>query len=168
MSEIRKLIGRTVNAIRTAIVKGVDDSKKVQELQTTALEDEDDDAVPHYQPLGVSFRPAAGSEALVVSVGSDVSNRIALAVQSRGKRPTDAAEGAGGLYFLVQGTWAIYVGEDGKLYLGDKAPTEPAVLGDALKSWLEQMTVSTPFGPSGTPLNAAQLPTVLSQVVKVK
>lgn len=123
-----RVMGRVVNAIRTAIVQRIDDSKRVQELQTEALEDEVDDAVPHYQPLGVSFRPAVGAEVLLVSVGSDVANRIALAAQARGQRPTDAAEGAGGMYSPVDGEWKLYLAEDGTLHLGEKDASDYVAL----------------------------------------
>lgn len=139
MSESRKLIGRVVNATRTAVIERVDDAHDVQELQTTALEDEIDDAVPHYQPLGVSFTPAAGAEVLLVTVGSDTMNRIALAAQARGKRPTDAAEGCGGVFRPLDGTWALYLADDGTVHLGAKDPDDFVALASVTDSRLDAL-----------------------------
>lgn len=139
MSEFSKMVGRVVNAIRTAVVERVDDAHDVQELQTTALEDEVDDAVPHYQPLGISFTPAAGAEVLIVSVGSDTANRIALAAQARGKRPTDAAEGCGGIFRPLDGTWALYVDDDGTVHLGAKDPDDFVALASVADSRLDAL-----------------------------
>ena len=146
MSDLRKAVGRLVSLVRTAVINRVDDSQDVQEVQVTSLEDEVDDAVPMYQPLGVSFTPEAGAETLTVSVGSDAANKIALAAQARGRRPTDAEEGCGGVYRPLDGTWALYVAEDGTLHLAErdaadfvalasKVDTEIARLWTVLTTW---------------------------------
>jgi phage baseplate assembly protein V len=160
MREGRKLIGRVVNAIRMAIVRRVDDSKQIQELQTEALEDEVDDAVPHYQPLGLSFRPEADAEAILFSVGSDVANRIALAVQARGARPTDAEEGCGGMFRPLDGTWAIYVAADGTLHLAERDAGDWVALASLVLAELNDIrekfdahihTTTATVGASATP-----------------
>jgi len=45
--------------------------------------------------------------------------------------------------------------------------TEAAVLGNALKTFLENLTVPTALGPSGPPLNIGTVSTILSGLVKV-
>jgi hypothetical protein len=46
--------------------------------------------------------------------------------------------------------------------LGGEAAAEAQVLGNTLKTILEQLTVTTAMGPSGTPINAAQFSQFLS------
>jgi hypothetical protein len=81
------------------------------------------------------------------------------------------------------GSLLVTVDKSGKIYvtsprivevcpdirLGSEGVTEPAVLGDVLKSKLESLidainvlTVPTAFGPSGTPINAATFTSIKS------
>lgn len=63
----------------------------------------------------------------------------------------------------------VYKGVDGLLHvdLGEGA-TEEMVLGGKLLQKLTALTVSTAFGPSSTPINAAEFPEFLSPVNKTK
>lgn len=185
MSEFSKLVGRVVNLLRSAVLHRVDDSTGVQGAQVTSLEDEDDDAIPHAQPYGMSFVPPADAEGYVASVGSDASNRVAMFFQKRDARPKDAKEGEGGLYRL-DGTWAVFVDEDGTLHLGQMDPDDAVARAsvtdsrlDALESKLNDLitkfnthTQPTSMGPAGpptvteTPLTPGS--TTASQTVKVQ
>jgi len=51
----------------------------------------------------------------------------------------------------------------GDVLVGSATPTHEMVLGDVLKTLLEQLTVLGPMGPSSTPLNAAAFATFLSK-----
>lgn len=76
-----------------------------------------------------------------------------------------------GQHFTVEcaGTDTLEVYQDAlgvHVDVGEGA-TEHGVLGDVLKTLLTALTVSTPFGPSSTPLNAASFPTFLAKILKV-
>lgn len=108
--------------VKRAVVRLVDDARKVQQLQVSLLAGEVAEDVEHMQPYGVSFRPPTGSEAVALSVNGDSSHVLVLGVQRRDDRPTgETNDGAGGLYCL--GEWRVYLDPtDGTLHLGAKAP----------------------------------------------
>ena len=62
----------------------------------------------------------------------------------------------------------IHITPDGAVLIGGDLALEPMVLGTALKTWLSAMTVPTAMGPSGTPINAPNLTTILSELHKLK
>lgn len=152
--------------IMRGIVTLVDDGKKCQALQLEVL-DEDDvvEDVENFQPFGVSFRAPVGSEAIVCAVTGDQNHLVVLGIQNRSKRPKNVKENEGGLY--VNGVYRVFLDENGVVYLGGPDASEPAVLGQSLKTWLDAHVHPTPFGPTGGPVTP--LPTsALSTVVKVK
>ena len=71
------------------------------------------------------------------------------------------AQPAGKLVIGREGGKVVVLDEDG-LKVGAENAAEPIPLGETLKSWLEALTVPTAMGPSGTPINAPSLSTVLS------
>lgn len=152
--------------IMRGIVTLVDDGKKCQALQLEVL-DEDDvvEDVENFQPFGVSFVPPNQAEAIVCAVTGDQSHLIVLGIQDRRWRPKNVKAHEGGLY--VKGVYRVFLDENGVVYLGGPDATEPAVLGQALKTWLDAHTHATPFGPTGGPISP--LPSsALSSSVKVK
>lgn len=169
MSEFGKLANRLVNLLRSAVLHRVDDSTGVQLVQVTSLEDEDDDAIPHAQPYGMSFVPPADAEGYVASVGSDVSNRVAFGLQKRDVRPKDHAEGEGGLYRL-DGTFGVFLDEDGTVHVGAEDPDDSAARAsvadsrlDALESKLNDLVTAfnahthvAPMGGTTPPASPAQ------------
>ena len=115
-------------------------------------------------PYGFSAHPPVGSDLIAVQVEGR-SEQTVIAAQHRASRPTGLKEGEVALH--MRATVLAFLDEDGKIHLGARTGTDAAVLGDALKLWLESMTVPTAFGPSGTPINAADLVNILSEIVKV-
>lgn len=152
------LMDRIAGVVMRGIVTLVDDAKKLQALQLE-LTDEDDvvDEVEHFQPYGVSFRPPADAEAIVVSVGSDQDHLVALAVQSRSKRPTGIEEEEGGLYCL--GEFKVFLDKNGIVHLGAKSGAAKVARDDRVEAELSkiktelskiQTTLTTGTSPSGT------------------
>lgn len=129
--EIRRLVARLMAPtirranlmVSRAVVRRIDDGGLMQRLQLTLFGDDDGedvevaDDVEHVQPYGVSFVPPANSEAVVLAVGGNRDNLVALGAVSRAHRPTGAAEGEGGLY-TMEG-WKVFCDKDGNVYLGD-------------------------------------------------
>jgi len=78
-------------------VKIVTASTKCQELQVLR-DGEPVDDVEHWEPYGLTSYPAAGSDALVLSVDGNFDHPIACVVADPAHRPTDLAETEVALY----------------------------------------------------------------------
>jgi hypothetical protein len=61
----------------------------------------------------------------------------------------------------------IHVTPAGQVLIGGQLAVHPMVLGDMLKTWLSALTVPTAMGPSGTPINAPGLDSILSSKHKL-
>ena len=71
---------------------------------------------------------------------------------------------------LLETTGKFIVGTD-EIFLGSQNATEPLILGDTLQGLLEELigainalTVPTPVGPSGPPINAPQFSAIQSKL----
>lgn len=160
--------GFALEVLQRLIVRLTKDEGAVQRMQLEGERLGEEADVVEFEsmlPYGFAAHPPEGSEAIVGHVDGDASQGVILTAQHRGYRPKGLKEGEAGLHFL--GEFKVFLGDDGKLHLGAREGAEQAVLGESLKGWLEAMTVPTPFGPSGTPINAPDLPNVLSQIVRL-
>jgi len=81
-----------------AVLKAVDDSKKVQTVKAALLSDEVSEDVERYQEYGFSSVPFAESEAVVVFVGGNRAHGIVVATDDRARRPKNLTEGDVVLY----------------------------------------------------------------------
>jgi phage baseplate assembly protein V len=86
-----------------AIVQLVDDSLKTQNLQIVVRADEPREAVEHFQPAGFKSVPLPGAESVVLALGGNGDNRIAVVTHDKRHRPTDWEPGDVGLYHTVTG-----------------------------------------------------------------
>lgn len=84
--------------VSRAVVRGVADGLKMQELQLDLLADEVRDGVERFQQYGFTSHPLSGAEAVVVAVGGSRDHLVALAVDDRRYRPIDLAPGEVALY----------------------------------------------------------------------
>lgn len=166
ISALRRLRVRVDAMVARAVIERVNDTLKTQRLQLTIIKDEVEDDVEHFQPYGLSFVPPEGAEALALAVGGARSHTIAICAQHPDKRPKNGAAGTGGLY--TDGSWRVFIDASGNVLIGSDSADEPIPLGNALKAWLEALTVPTAMGPSGTPINAPLLAAVLSTKHKVE
>ncbi|MBL9102170.1 MAG: phage baseplate assembly protein [Myxococcales bacterium] len=157
---------RLVQMVSLGTLSALDNTPGVQ-LATMKL-DADDDAFEAtvYTPPGISSRPAAGAEAIVLAVGGNASNLFVLPIV-RGQRLTgdDLAEGevalfigvagqrvhlkldgsveirastdAGGSIVLkANGDVVATPGASGGLYLGDEGATKKVALADEVDARL--------------------------------
>lgn len=86
-------------------------------------------------------------------------NGICIALSSNDSNPEITIYHPEGSY--------IHVNSSGNIEIkAGTATLEKSVLGETLKMWLESHTHSTGVGPSGTPIQVAQLSTILSQKIK--
>lgn len=189
--EIRRLVARLMAPtirranlmVSRAVVRRIDDGGLMQRLQLTLFGDDDGedvevaDDVEHVQPYGVSFVPPANSEAVVLAVGGNRDNLVALGAVSRAHRPTGAAEGEGGLYTLDG--WRVFLDRNGNVYLGDgpDGTFMRVALAEKVEAELEAIRVAltththtgvtTGSGTSGTSSNVTYTPgSVGSEKVK--
>lgn len=88
---VRMLLGR-------AVLRLVDDAKRIQELQVEGYAGELLSGVERFQDYGISSHPHPGAEVVIGCVGGIRSHAIALRVDDRRYRPTGLAEGEVLLY----------------------------------------------------------------------
>lgn len=158
---LRKLRFRVDAMVTRAVIEMVNDRMKTQRVQLTILEGEVVDDCEHMQPYGLSFTPPAGAECIALAPAGYRSHTIAICAQEPDERPLNAPPRAGGLY--TKSKWRLYIDAEGVVSVGSDEARERMLLGDQLVKLLEQLTVPTPMGPSGTPINAASFRSALSR-----
>lgn len=95
---LRPIETRIANAIARAVVERVDDSKTLQSLQLGVLDGEPVEDAERFQPYGMTSKPTAGAEAVVVFPDGDRSHPLVIAVDDRRYRLTGLADGEVALY----------------------------------------------------------------------
>lgn len=89
---------RVLLMIGRAVVRLVDDAGGLQRVQVTALAGETRDAIERVQNYGVSSRPLAGAEAVIVCVGGNRDHPVAIAVDDRRHRKAGLQPGEVAIY----------------------------------------------------------------------
>jgi phage baseplate assembly protein V len=89
---------RLAHLVARAVVTLVNDTAKMQTLQLGLLADEALDAAEHWQPYGVTYKPHAGAEALVLAVGGHRAHSVVIACADRRYRLTGLEDGEVALY----------------------------------------------------------------------
>lgn len=98
---------RLAHLVARAVVTLVNDATKMQTLQLGLLADEALDGAEHWQPYGVTYKPHAGAEALVLAVGGHRAHSVVIACADRRYRLTG----------LEDGEVALYTDEGDKIHL---------------------------------------------------
>lgn len=86
MKALRNLVSRATVAMSNA-------AAKMQALQLRLYAGEVRDSVEHFEDYGFTAHALPGAEAIVVSVGGDRSNSVAVRVSDRRYRPVDLQPG---------------------------------------------------------------------------
>lgn len=89
---------RIENMVARGVVRLINDSAKMQELQVSILQGESRDYVERFQNYGFTSHPPKGSEALLVFPGGNRAHPVAIAVDDRASRKKEMAEGEAALY----------------------------------------------------------------------
>lgn len=144
--EIAKLERRVRGTARHGTLNALDNSEGVAQGQYELTEDEQVDRVETLNPPGLSFRPE-GAEAIVIAIGGDPSNLVAIPFV-RGKRLTgdDLEAGEVALHIGVTGQMVrlksngdvlIMPGAGGKIYLGEDGASKKVALADDVDARLD-------------------------------
>lgn len=89
---------RLAHLVARAVVTLVNDAAKMQTLQLGLLADETLDGAEHWQPYGLTYKPHAGAEALVLAVGGHRAHSVVIACADRRYRLTGLEDGEVALY----------------------------------------------------------------------
>ena len=89
---------RVALMVSRAVVELVDDTKRMQTLQASALADEVHDGVERFQNYGFTACPHPGAEGIAVSVGGTRDHLVVIAVDDRRYRLKALAEGEVAIY----------------------------------------------------------------------
>jgi len=90
---LQPLNRRILDVVARAVVKRLDDSKRVQLAQLGILDGETRDAVERFQNYGFTSVPLEGAEAVVLSVGGHRDHCLVVAVDDRRHRLRDLEPG---------------------------------------------------------------------------
>ncbi len=127
-------LSKIQNLVRLAKVDVSGPTPQVRYFSGRAMSD-----VPHMEPQGVHFRPAAEASGVMLAPAAEVSS--AVLIDAQGAVPSDdLGDGEGGLHYL--GTFKVFVAADGTLHLGEKDPEDWVALAskvDDIVSKLDNM-----------------------------
>lgn len=90
-------VQRLRQIVSRARLSRVDDSTGIQRVQVTGLSGARD-KVQRVQNFGLSSRPPVGARVIVLAIGGDHDNLVAIAVDDPDSRPKGLAEGETALY----------------------------------------------------------------------
>ncbi len=167
---IRPLKTKIANSIAAGVIENVDDSKKLQLVQASVLDDEPLDECQRFQEFGFNSVPLPGAEVVIVFPNGDQTNGLVVCTADRRYRPTDWEGGEAGTYNAFNAM--MHHKADGTTEITGGGAAEP--LGTkaeavALKAWLESHThtiiggssagtTSVPLtNPSPTPTGTTKL-----------
>ena len=115
---IRRLLTKLQALVTRGVITRTDDTAATQTIQVELRFDEVADMIEHFQPFGLSFRPTADSEVIVLSVGASSDNLVAITATDRSIRPTGVEDGEGGLY--TPSGWKVFCNADDTVCIGSK------------------------------------------------
>lgn len=95
---LRPIRNKIQNTVARATVTAVNKAAQMQLLQLEINKDEIIPDVEHFQPYGFKSVPKADAESVVVFVGGDRNQPVAVVTDDRTSRPVGWAEGDVGVY----------------------------------------------------------------------
>lgn len=93
LAALRATSRRVRGMVSRGVVAAASAASKMQSLQVTLRQGETVDDVEHFEPYGLTSRPQAGAECVVVSVGGLADHPVAIVVADRRYRVTGLAGG---------------------------------------------------------------------------
>lgn len=108
-----------MNMTRRGTVKAIDDSQGLARGQSTAGADQVDDDIEFVGPWGVSFRPAAGAETILWSIGGNAGHVLGMIFDRRVRLKDTLDEGEVALHVGVAGQ-VVHLKKDGSVVVRGK------------------------------------------------
>lgn len=105
---------RITGMLTRALVTGIDDALQRQNLQVQLHANESCDNIERFQNYGTSSYPPEGSEAVVVALGGNLGNLVAVAVEDKKYRPKGAV---GDVFLYHKDGHQIKLTKDGKIVI---------------------------------------------------
>ncbi len=125
---LRPLRHAVANSLARAVVRLVDDNKKLQMVQLEVLEGETIDDGERFQQYGFSSTPFPDAEAVVLFPGGDRGRPLVVAVDDRRYRPTGSQPGD---VFLYNQNGTLIRIRGSEIRLGSQSAAESAIKGNA-------------------------------------
>lgn len=168
------LKNRVLLMIGRAVLAAVNDSKGVQQIQVSVLAGESMDKVEYFQNFGFTANAPAGTELIVVSLGGNRDNLVAIASESRTLRlknllPGESAQyDKDGNYIKLKTGGILDIKTGSKLKIMNGSEELITVLDD-LFIWLEGAHVITAMGPQKfVPADLATLAAIKTRLESFK
>lgn len=136
---VRPVATRVRTMISRGIVKRIDDSKKLQTIQTAGFADGVRDGVERFQQYGFSSNPPPDSECILLAVGGQQGHVVAISVEDRTVRVKDIDTKDVALYTATNGIMVFVDDDGGVVHLGAKSAAEFVALADKVKSELDDI-----------------------------
>ncbi|HGY4723279.1 TPA: phage baseplate assembly protein V [Citrobacter amalonaticus] len=116
-------LGRRIRLLADrALVRIISDDMNRQNLQVQTLADATNDDVERFQNYGLTSVPPAGSEAIVLAIGGQRENLVAVVVEDKRCRPRNLEPGEVRLYH-ADGLSFISLKKDGVIQVTGKSMT---------------------------------------------
>lgn len=125
---LEPIVRRQRLQLRRAVVRSVEDDRKLQRLKIGGLAQEGSDGVERLQAYGLTSRPLQGASAIVGSLLGDPQKLVALVVDDPRHRPTGLAGGEVLLYNAFDAR--IWLREDGSIRIESLGDVEVEAGGD--------------------------------------
>lgn len=145
---------RLLSMITRAVVKRVSEAAGIQSIQVVIRKGETRDAVERAQQYGFTSSPTAGTEVLILAVGSSVDHAISVDVDTD-DRPAGLLPGESEQYGSAGS--AIYIDSQGVVHLAGRDANDPVArksdlqaLADAFNAHAHSFTASVSGGGGGT------------------
>jgi len=141
------ILNRLANLISRVVLSRVDDSKKMQAVQLTALDGETRENVERVQNYGFTSVPLAGAEGVAVFVGGYRDHGLVVAMDDRRYRPTGLQAGEVALY--SSGGTKVLLKANGDVEI-TPASGSVKVIGDVLAGTISLKNHTHPHGGLAT------------------
>jgi phage baseplate assembly protein V len=110
---LEPLRSRVIGMVARAVVRSVNDARKLQEVELAVMGSERLAKAEHFQAYGLTSRAHAGAEAVVVFAQGNRDHPLVVAVDNRAHRPTGLAEGEVMVY--AAGGQRVHLKADGSI-----------------------------------------------------
>lgn len=144
---------RVVTMLLRALVTNADDTKPIQEVQVSSLNDSS--RVQRFQQFGFTSNPPPGTEGIFLALGGNAENGVIVATENRDLRKKGLAVGEVAIYD-AEGNY-IHLMTGGKIKFKNTNEELVTVLSDLIASLIAAQTI-TMMGPQHfTPVTVQEL-----------